>query len=196
MKSAVLAIFLFSVCANAQTRSVTIHPNRVDTLDSQARHSLDVELKRLLSPAGIEVSWTNESPKQHEPRVYERLVVGSFSGNCSVETMPEASEVAAYGVVLAETPTSDGRILPYFTVNCPRLLRTLSPVMQPLSRAFREDLLGRALARIIAHELFHILAQTDEHTSTGVTQAKLSFENLLADRFELSSDSLLRLQAR
>jgi hypothetical protein len=194
MKSAVMAIFLFSVCANAQTRSVTIHPNHADTLDSQARHSMDMELKRLLSPAAIQVSWTTGQMKQQVPGVYEHLVVGSFAGNCSVETLPQASEASAYGAVLAQTPIADGRILPYFTVNCPRLLRTLSPAMQPLSRAFREDLFGRALARIIAHELFHILVQTDEHAATGVAQAKLSFENLLAERFELSPDSVLRLR--
>jgi hypothetical protein len=192
LRSVILTMFCLSVCAHAQTRSLTIHPNHLEGLDSLTRHSLDIELKRLMLPAGIVVSVENEKQRGEMPPIAEHLIVGSFAGSCSVEAMPELAD--SRGSVLGEAAVSDGKVLPYFTINCPRVLRLLSPVIRPLNRSFRGNLLGRALARVIAHELFHILAQTGEHDHTGIAQSKLTFQDLLSDKFDLSPTSLERIQ--
>ena len=48
----------------------------------------------------------------------------------------------------------------------------------------RDALFGRALGRILSHELYHVLAQTSHHASCGVAKSAFSVADLLADEFE------------
>jgi hypothetical protein len=50
--------------------------------------------------------------------------------------------------------------------------------------------LARALARIVAHEVVHVLAPASGHAESGLMTEKLTRELLLADRIELDGSSL------
>ena len=196
MSAAKLVVFTmvcFSVYANAQTQTLAVYFHSSPELDSLTQHSLDQELARLLSPAGIQVAWRDETRETREEM--GRLVVGRFDGNCSVETLPSESLGSSETVTLAESALSDGHIIPYFNVDCPRVIRMLAPTLRHLSVPFRNAALGRALARVMAHELYHILAQTADHDETGISKAQLSSKDLTANRFELSPHSLQRIRA-
>ena len=79
--------------------------------------------------------------------------------------------------------------------DCAHVIRMLNPLLQPLSVPMRESILGRALARVIAHEIYHIVADTTEHEEAGLAKAQLSARELAADRFDLSPASLQRIRA-
>ncbi len=53
--------------------------------------------------------------------------------------------------------------------------------------------LARALARIMAHEVVHVLAPERGHADTGLMTEKLTRVNLLADRIALDSSSVEHL---
>jgi hypothetical protein len=190
---ALFAILGFSVCATAQTRTLDVYPGPATGLDSVSVNSLELELKRVLAPAGIVPAWRKASDSAGKVEA-ERLVVGAFDGNCSVETLP-SSAAPVRTRTLADTSVSRNRILPYFRVDCVRIIRTLAPLLQPLNVPFREAILGRALARVIAHEIYHILAQTADHQDFGVAKAQLSLADLTELRFDLSPESVRRMQA-
>lgn len=192
-RSALFAILCFSICATAQTRTLHVYPGAASGLDSVTTNSLELELKRVLTPAGIVPAWVKTSGKADGNVEMERLVVGTFEGNCSVENLP-SSAAPVRTRTLADTSVSNNRILPYFRVDCARVIRTLAPTLQPLSVPFREAILGRALARVIAHEIYHILAETADHQDFGVAKAQLSLADLTAVRFDLSPASLRRMQ--
>jgi hypothetical protein len=59
----------------------------------------------------------------------------------------------------------------------------------------RERILGRAMARAIAHEMYHIFAQTTGHESSGIAKASLSLSDLSSAEFDFSPESLRRMQA-
>src|SRR5205807_1018754 len=105
-------------------------------------------------------------------------------GSCSVDTLPAGGSGYAETPVLAETAVSSNRVLPYVRVNCNRVIRTLAPALQPLSIPLRRVIFGRALGRIMAHELYHILSQRKDHDQTGVAKASFSLEDLTAPRFD------------
>jgi len=50
------------------------------------------------------------------------------------------------------------------------------------------------MARLLAHELYHILAQTDDHTMVGIAKARFSTADLLADHFDFEASALERLR--
>ncbi len=60
----------------------------------------------------------------------------------------------------------------------------------------RSDLLfGRALARVLAHELYHVLAKTHSHTGQGIADKSLSGAQLISERLELNQAELERMHA-
>jgi hypothetical protein len=193
---AVIAMFCFSICATAQTRTLAVYPGDAAGLDSLSKHAITLELQRVLAPAGLDLEWRTPAEDGKQRQDAGRLVVGSFDGNCSVETLPHspATPMGQTGV-LAETAVSNNRILPYFRVDCTRIIRTLAPTLGHLSVPFRSEVFGRAVARVIAHEIYHILAQTADHEASGLAKSQLSREELISSRFDLSPASLRRMQA-
>ena len=190
-RSAVFAMLWFSVCASAQTRTLAVYAGEARGIDSISRHSLETELQRVMTPAGIDIVWRSGTDSGAAEPGY--IVVGSFSGECSAERTAQAG--FSVQKALADTAVQNERILPYFRVDCGRLLSQLSPLLGRVSAPLRADLLGRAMARVIAHEIYHILAQTPEHAHDGLAKPQFSLKDLTATRFDLNSASLHRLQA-
>ena len=170
-KLVVLTMLCFCVCAHAQTRPLVVYPGHGQTLDSLANDSLQQELKRLVAPAGIDLTWRTNADRTQTHEEAGRLIVGDFAGNCSVDSLSNAQVASPAKFTLAEASVSEGRVLPYFTVDCSRVMRTLTPMLRPLSAPMRQTILGRALARVIAHEIYHILAETTEHEDAGLAKA-------------------------
>ena len=71
---------------------------------------------------------------------------------------------------LASTHVSDGAILPYVDVYCSRVARMLPIETERHAFFARLEALGRALGRVIAHELYHIFGQTQKHGRWGLAQ--------------------------
>jgi len=109
--------------------------------------------------------------------------VASFAGSCSASA-PALTTAAA---ILADTSIADGRILPFFRVDCTRVIQMLGP--HPES-----PVVGRALGRVIAHEIYHIVAHTAEHHDRGVAKAVFSIRDLTNPQFEFDAWSVSRMQ--
>ncbi len=50
------------------------------------------------------------------------------------------------------------------------------------------------MARLLAHEFYHVLAQTDDHTQTGIAKARFSTADLLAEHFDFETIAIDRLR--
>ena len=182
LRALLLAICL-SVAANAQTRKLALYSGPIRGLDPEANSVMRAELDRLLAPAGIEVVWKNLAARKAGEN-FDIVAVSSFEGSCApAETGSEETVVS-----LAHTSISDGRILPFFRVDCTRLVAMLGSQAAPA-------VLGRALARLAGHEIYHIVAQTAEHKEEGIAKASFSIRDLTAARFVLDSMSLQLMRA-
>ena len=69
----------------------------------------------------------------------------------------------------------DGKILPFVFVDCDRIARTLWADLRGQTPAIRRQKLARAISRVIAHEITHIVTQDSGHR---VQQAHLSAAEL------------------
>jgi hypothetical protein len=137
------------------------------------------ELQRLLAPAGIEIVWKQLKDRKSGEN-FDLVAVTSFAGSCAVD---KSVSVVSSPVSLADTSISDGHVLPFFRIDCFRVVGMLGPQIEPA-------VLGRALARVAAHEIYHIVAQTAEHQEKGVAKASFSARDLTAARFDLDVRSL------
>lgn len=148
------------------------------------------ELISLMHSAGYRVEWGGES---HSPY----LAVVELTGNCALTAgYPGRDAPASSAGALASTNVTDGQVLPFASVNCAALTRSLSNALAHDVAAQRDFYYGRALARVIAHELYHILMRTTEHSRNGVSRSCFTTADLVSERFEFEGAVLAQMRTR
>jgi hypothetical protein len=154
------------------------HPSAIH---SSTFHALQQETSALFDPDSYRVQWLNQ-PRQVEA---EFLVMVDFEGHCDANSPASSPTIAKR---LASTVVEDGRILPFVRVNCGALTELLSPALDRNPDA--ERLYGRALGRLLAHELYHVVGRAVNHTAGGVAQSAVSRQDLLSADFHFDDDAL------
>jgi hypothetical protein len=177
---------LFSSTASAEWKEgqrsaapITIYTEFDQTYSGQSFESLKSELDAIMGPIGLQFEWRDlKSARGNEVSV--ELVVVSFRGKCNMqESMPRHVTSGALGW----THMSDGDVLPFSDVDCDRVRGLIAPATQGITQSERERVFGRALGRVLAHEMYHIFANTTRHASVGVAKAFYTAGELVSDNF-------------
>jgi hypothetical protein len=143
------------------------------------------ELGAIMQAAGYRVEWQARG----EPVDAPFLAVVELDGVCAAESWRgDASSK------LARTPVADGRVLPFSTVDCGALRQAVGSAIAGQAPAIRELLMGRAMARVVAHELYHVLVGTTEHSGTGIARSCYTTSDLVGERFGFGEAVLARLR--
>jgi hypothetical protein len=158
---------------------------------------MQTELSSILAPTDLHLRWLIGEPKQlpgADPRgPWVRAVFIRFHGECS--SMPKSATELSAGrgrITLAETEVSDGRVLPYTETDCDRLRAFLGSHSEYSVGA--QERLGTAMARVLAHELFHVLLQTTEHSKGGIARAAHTPAALLGQSLRFEGGELERIR--
>ena len=153
-----------------------------ETILAQAKQQAEA----ILEPSGLRLEWK----MLDEVRLGEDfadLAVIRFKGTCRpasirVRPMPDTGRHRA---ALASTQISDGQILAFSQVECDTLREYLASTGSALNSAQLDEKFARALARVMAHELFHIFSRRSRHSSSGVAQGSYTRFDLLQEDFAL-----------
>jgi hypothetical protein len=153
-------------------------------LDFETRHSarsvaeMKAEAERLLTASGVSVDWR---PFDGFVRgeSFPKLAVVEFKGQC--ELTPIVTPAPENGAPLGFTYETDGSISPFSEVECDRVRGTLGEGRLEAAGGQRDVIYGRALGRVLAHELIHILSGSPAHAKHGVMQKYLSAEELVGE---------------
>jgi hypothetical protein len=187
----VLAIFCLSAPVMAAS-AVTLVLQFDQAYSARSVDVMEREVASIVSESGIKVDWRLLSDV-HPSDSFETLVVVHFHGACNMEPAPfSTDERHYYGL----TYISDGSVLPFSEVECDKISSSIRPAMS--KRQWREcdSILGRALGRVLAHELFHMLTKTQHHADEGVTKSSLSAAQLIADKLTMSPADLEKLSRK
>src|SRR5882724_6392143 len=156
---ATLLMICLSHFAGAQSRSLALYAGEATGLDPSAIRSAQHELDRLLAPTGIDIVWKDLSTRTSGEQ-FDRVVVISFDGSCSpLDAVAPFGRLQDPEISLADSSVSNGDVLPFFRVDCTHLLQILTPALRPMSATERSKAFGRALGRIMAHEIYHIVGE-------------------------------------
>jgi hypothetical protein len=141
--------------------------------------ALQDEVESIMGPLGMHMEWRAlASARGNE--VSSELAVITFKGHCDTGgLMPRSAQPGALGW----THVSDGVILPFSDIDCDRIRVFLQRELLFLRPDSREEAYGRAIGRVLAHELYHIFAQTAHHASDGVAKSAYTVQELLSDGF-------------
>jgi mono/diheme cytochrome c family protein len=144
--------------------------------------SLKTELDSLMSPSGLDVRWRYVAAHRNE-ETFCYLAVVTFRGACDLSGLVARN---FDGGILGWTHATDGRVLPFSEVNCDQVRGLLSRALVRLRREYRDQSYGRALARVLAHEIYHVVTETAHHGHSGVAQRLYTVEELMAADFSFA----------
>ena len=143
--------------------------------------ALQAEVESLLAPDGLRFEW--RSLPMTDNQVWMELAVVSFKGRCDVPPLPHNS---SFEPRLGWTHITDGVVLPFSDVDCDAVRAYVQKALFALPAQSRETVFGRAIGRVMAHELLHVFARTKSHSSQGVDRPSLTVSELTTDHLTLA----------
>ena len=182
MRFALFAGVLFSGCYSgllaenpAPNLTVTLLIQSAEDIAPATLQVMGSEVAQIFEPYGIAVNLLRYRSGASTP-VMERAIVVKFCGDCG-PTSRGMGDLTHSGATMAFTHSVDGQLLPFVEVLCDKVKAVL------LERHFGAThapmlLVGRALARVVAHEMYHVLANTKRHTDDGLMRPHLSARDL------------------
>ena len=135
--------------------------------------AMQKELAQVLNLPGGPPDWMKVTTVQRTG-VDNRLVVVTFKGACEASLPPIGVEPDG---ILGDSAVVDGIVLPFATVECNRVRSLLGRTLS-LPERRSSEVFGRALGRILAHEVYHIIAGTTRHTRSGITKRRFNAADL------------------
>jgi hypothetical protein len=198
MKRALICVLCLGAGAG-WTAGASQYPSLTVVMDFKGPHSassireMQHEAQGIIKDSGVHLDWrTVEEAVQHS---YVDLVVVHFRGTCIVERDPNIyyDELGPSGP-LAFTYVTDGEIQPFSEVSCDKVAASVRSAMLGDDFSKADVLMGRALGRVLAHELVHMLTKSEEHGREGVQKAALSGKQLISGPLPLSPTDMIRLR--
>jgi hypothetical protein len=125
-------------------------------LDFRGVHSdpsileMERESGSILKTTGLQLDWRLKTQAKGE--IYPDLVVMEFNGSCKFDPAPRLYDETG---PLASTKTTDHRIQSFGEVDCDHVLETARQAMHGADYRQADLLVGRALGRVLVHELVH-----------------------------------------
>jgi hypothetical protein len=189
----VCATLLAILCAPAPVKAasaVTLVLQFDDTYSVKSLNAMKREVNLIVGESGITVDWRLLGDVRSSES-FESLVVVRFRGACIMQPVPYLMDERGY---YAFTHISDGNVLPFSEVECDKVTSSIRPAMSKAQWRQRDSILGRALGRVLAHELYHMLTKTQHHADEGVTKSSLSAAQLIADKLSMTRADLEKLR--
>jgi len=164
---------------------------------------MEAELHLILSPSKLHLQWF--MPNQISgPEIWLGKMMLRFHGTCAAFRGDPVSydDPVSRGnpmdtgerISLAHTTVAHGAIQPYSEMNCDSLRAFLAEAEAGLPG--EEGRLGRAMGRVLAHELYHFLLQTRTHSSRGIAKAVYTPAALLGRSLRFENGELERIRVR
>jgi hypothetical protein len=156
-------------------------------LDFEGQHAEEsiVEMKRetasILKPAGFLLDWHLRDEVGHSS--YANLVLVKLRGECLMDPSLRSHPVRG---PLASSHTTRTKVMPFADIRCDAVSSLVGPADSVI--------FGRALGRVLSHELWHILGNTFAHAENGIAQRALSAEQLVSGRLDLDPADLERFR--
>jgi len=189
------ALWLASLALTSGAAPIVVSPSDITViLDVKGTYSpvsfseMRREASQIIQVSGVRLDWRLRSESMNT--TFNDLVVMTFSGSCSYEPAPPLYDELG---PLAVTRTANGEVQPFGEVNCDRVVNSVRSAMFGADYARADLLVGRALGRVVAHELVHMLTKSGQHAREGVQKASLSGRQLIAASLPLSAMDIDRL---
>jgi len=186
-----LALQIAGVCLAAQPIEVVFdfkappEPAVVNVMKS--------EIREILQPAQLNLTFQRAGDAA-SLEIFRKIILVRFQGVCqsgwSVDPIQFSQPALLDYPALGRTEVSDGQVMPFVHIFCNEV-RAFVPTV---SRTPQQQMYGRALGRVVAHELYHALLSTVQHAHGGIASAVQSARDLTREKLTLDRASIERLR--
>ena len=153
--------------------------------------ALKAEVDSVMAPTDLRFTWRTVAANVGNEAAVELAVI-TFKGMCDVAGLaPHNSKSGPLGW----THITDAVILPFAGIDCQAIRSFIQKQLLTMGVEDREAAYGRAIGRVVAHELYHIFANTTRHGSRGLGKAAYSVQDLLSPTFQFEAGESLALKA-
>jgi len=152
--------------------------------------ALQDEVNLIMASSGLGFTWRALSEARSGIGSVDLAVI-TLKGRCDVAGLTRHGSNPG---PLGWTHISGGVILPFAEVDCQGIRGLIQKQLITMGAESREEAFGRALGRVVAHELYHIFAKTARHSSSGVGKSKFSVQELLSPDFRFAARESLALK--
>ena len=146
------------------------------------------EAAHILKQSGVSLQWQVGEPAQ---AIDGRLVVVKLLGRCDMDGPPAFPMSGPLGW----SHEANGVILPFSDLACDNIRGAVHNAALAGHQLRGNVLLGRAMGRVLAHELYHIVADTADHGENSVAQPALSAQELTSGQLELRPSDVEAIQS-
>ena len=188
MPRLLLCLLPILACLRADGANLTIVIDFDGPPSDRSVQQMKRETQDILKTAGVHLDWRARS--EVGTKSYENLVMVHFKGKCVLQPDPMLFDERG---PFASAYSSDGDVLPFSEVECDHLSASVHSAMSGDDYARPDYLMGRALARVLAHELVHILTKSAVHGTDSVTQPTFTGRELIGAPLRLSRADVERL---
>lgn len=199
MRLVLVGLFACLTAAALSAASAKKTTNLTVVLDFKGPYSpasveaMKQETQGILKSAGLHLDW--RSREEASASSFDDLVVVHFNGACELPPPPLYDELGEIGP-LGSTYETDGQVQPFTDIACDRIGAFVRSGLHRADLKKGDQLIGKALGRVVAHELVHMLTGAKDHSHEGVFEPKLTVEQLVGGELPLSPADIERLRTR
>lgn len=196
-RSLALSLVLAISAVFAETR-LALYLDVAAEPSAPAMDEMKRQVETLLGPSGVRIDWRLLGDTASRESATDLYVI-RLRGTCDANRVHVLySELGPYGeaAILGSTDTVDTRLQPFGQLECDNLRLSLARDLRTVAQPDRDALFGRALGRVLAHELFHMITGTSHHAKAGLFKAGHSRRELLAATFAFDPAEQEQLRRR
>jgi hypothetical protein len=166
---------------------VVRYEQRPSAVSSEA---LSRELTSIMSRANVQVEVRQRADQRAKPAYVFSFQMTGYCG------MDGPADNSTDHKSLGSTFTSNGQLLPFGQIDCDRIRSSIASAVGARDPQQHQFLYGSAVARVMAHELYHMLAGSANHTAAGLTQGALTGKDLADSSERLPESAAEEIQQR
>jgi hypothetical protein len=188
VRTVTVCVVLAVVTSPVFAADMTVVMDFEDRPSDRSVKEMKRETQAIVKNSGLHLDWQLRS--EVGQKSFSDLVVVHFKGRCLFQPAPYLYDERG---PLAFTYSTNGEVMPYSEVSCDKITATMRPAMHGSQFANGDVLLGRALGRVVAHELMHMLTRSGVHGRDGVGKASLSGRQLIGSELPLERADIDRI---
>ena len=174
-----LLLALAALPLPGQPSVIGLYTQFLQPASASVEASLHKEVTSIMASMGLEFAWRPLTGRRGN-EVWRQLAVIKLKGTCDGRLL---SPNSFFEGALGWTHVVDGEILPFMDVDCDRIRAFIRRPLSNTTPEKRDEMLGRAVGRVVAHELYHILGRTMHHGSGAASVPAYTVEALTGDEF-------------
>jgi hypothetical protein len=174
-------------------RKLVVYLKRNSNQPGKPVQEMKREVKALMRAAGYHVEWWDLEGARREV-IGASMVVLELRGVCRTPQRVAAVGPLRQAASLASSAVDNSEVLPFSWLECETLTKLLAPSLAKAPGGKCDFLYGRAMGRVVAHELLHVLTNVRGHDDAGVGKPSFSANDMLAERFEFEPASIARFR--